>query len=141
MTVERAKEILLEEECERLKNELLTYGVTGICETCTEKSVSENDKLKSTIRCLEKDLSTADCIAETLKAQYKELKAENEKLKIYRSITPLKVKMLVKTLAEIKEIADTDKCYNCKNINEECFECANDRLNKILQKISECEVK
>lgn len=70
-----------QEECERLKNELLTYGATGICETCTEKSVLENDKLKSTIRCLEKDLSTADCITETLKAQYKELQAENDSLK------------------------------------------------------------
>ena len=34
---------------------------------------------------------------------------------------------------------DTDKCYNCKNINEECFECANDRLTKIFNKISEVE--
>ena len=42
-----------EQECERLKNELSTYGATGICETCTEKSVlkcgqleAENEELK-----------------------------------------------------------------------------------------------
>ena len=42
-----------EQECERLKNELSTYGATGICETCTEKYVlkcdqleKENEKLK-----------------------------------------------------------------------------------------------
>ena len=31
-----------EQECERLKNELSTYGATGICEVCTEKSVMSN---------------------------------------------------------------------------------------------------
>ena len=33
-----------EQECERLKNELSTYGATGICEVCTEKSVLQNDR-------------------------------------------------------------------------------------------------
>jgi len=39
-----------EEECERLKNELLTYGATGICETCTNKSVLQNDKYTKALR-------------------------------------------------------------------------------------------
>ena len=33
-----------EEECKRLKKELSTYGATGICEVCTDKSVLQNDK-------------------------------------------------------------------------------------------------
>ena len=39
-----------EEECERLKNELLTYGATGICEVCTDKSVLQNDKYTKALR-------------------------------------------------------------------------------------------
>lgn len=39
-----------EQECERLKDELSTYGATGICETCTEKSVLQNDKYIKALR-------------------------------------------------------------------------------------------
>ena len=39
-----------EQECERLREELSTYGATGICETCTEKSVLRNDKYTKTLR-------------------------------------------------------------------------------------------
>ena len=33
-----------EQECDELKDELATYGATGICEVCTDKSVLQNDK-------------------------------------------------------------------------------------------------
>lgn len=39
-----------EQECKRLKDELSTYGATGICETCTDKSVLQNDKYARTLR-------------------------------------------------------------------------------------------
>ena len=39
-----------EQECERLKNELSTYGATGICEVCTEKSVLQNDKYTKALK-------------------------------------------------------------------------------------------
>lgn len=39
-----------EQECERLKDELSTYGATGICETCTEKSILQNDKYIKALR-------------------------------------------------------------------------------------------
>lgn len=47
---------------------------------------------------------------------YAKLMAENEKLKIYKSITPLKVKKLVKTLNEIKPILEL---YANSNVGEE----------------------
>ena len=34
----------LKDKNERLKNELSTYGATGICEVCIDKSVLQNDK-------------------------------------------------------------------------------------------------
>ena len=38
-----------EQECERLKDELSTYGATGICEVCTEKSILQNDRYRQTL--------------------------------------------------------------------------------------------
>lgn len=35
----------LEAEVESLRNELMHYGATGICETCTSKALQESDKL------------------------------------------------------------------------------------------------
>ena len=79
-----------------------------------------------------------------------ELKAENEELKVYKSITPLKVKMLVKTITEIKEIA-AEKSGLYLNIDEvkTATELEYDYagkiwdleqiIHKILQKISEVE--
>ena len=46
----------LKKECERLKNELSTYGATGICETCTEKSVLKCDQLEKENEKLKKKL-------------------------------------------------------------------------------------
>lgn len=47
----------------------------------------------------------------------KDLEQENEKLKVWKSITPLKTKMLVKALTEIKDIVET--CNSGIN----CSEC------------------
>ena len=56
------------------------------------------------------------------------LVAENEELKVYKSITPLKVKKLVKALTEIKEIAEEyEELHGF-------LDCSGDL---ILQKISE----
>ena len=46
----------LKKKCERLKNELSTYGATGICETCTEKSVLKCDQLEKENEKLKKKL-------------------------------------------------------------------------------------
>lgn len=43
-------------------------------------------QLQETLSRYETDLSTKDCIVETCKAQYKELKAENEKLKEFQKL-------------------------------------------------------
>ena len=67
-----------------------------------------------------------------LTEQLNQLKAENEELKVYKSMTPLKVKMLVKTLTEIKEIAEV---CSFTDSNELLLS----RLEQILQKISEVE--
>lgn len=50
-----------EQECERLKDELATYGATGICETCTEKSVLQNDKYIKALREIKEMCSEMNC--------------------------------------------------------------------------------
>lgn len=96
-----------EQECERLKNELSAYGATGICETCTEKSVLKYDQLEKENEKLKKERDTLSVtrnkllgdlwVAEENLKDYIEhfnkasdeldqLKAENEKLKKERDI-------------------------------------------------------
>ena len=91
-----------EQECERLKNELSAYGATGICETCTEKSVLKYDQLEKENEKLKKERDTLSVtrnkllgdlwvVEENLKDYIEhfnkvsdelgQLKAENEKLK------------------------------------------------------------
>lgn len=48
-TIEESLKIAIDEN-NRLKHELSVYGATGICETCTDKTLLENDKLKQTLR-------------------------------------------------------------------------------------------
>ena len=64
-------------------------------------------------RKLEQQLEAYKMEAEEGREINAELKAENEKLKVWKSITPLKTKMLVKALTEIKQLLedalDTDK--------------------------------
>ena len=102
----------LKKECERLKNELSTYGATGICETCTEKSVLKCDQLEK-----ENDL-------------YKNAhKTEQDRRRSYEN-----------ALTEIKEIVE-QQCNICVEIipideYKDCEKCWQD---KILQKISEVE--
>ena len=47
--IEESLKIVIDEN-NRLKHELSVYGATGICETCTDKTLLENDKLKQTLR-------------------------------------------------------------------------------------------
>lgn len=82
---------------------------------------AENIKLRANL---------LDQEAETLKAGgiIYELEKENNLLKVYRSITPFKVKKLIQTLDEIKEIVSGD------------YEILDPRAKQqILQKISEVE--
>lgn len=53
--VEKWQELVteLKEENERLKNELSTYGATGICEVCKDKSVLQNDKYTKVLKDIE----------------------------------------------------------------------------------------
>ncbi len=60
------------------------------------------------------------------------LEKENNLLKVYRSITPLKVKKLVQTLTEIKEIIHFNKTNRLSG-------GADISIEQILQKISEVE--
>ena len=59
------------------------------------------------------------------------LEKENRLLKIYRSITPFKVKMLIQTLNKIKEIAEAESYLSPQSTRL--------LVHKILQKISEVE--
>jgi hypothetical protein len=98
---------------------------------------------------------------EKLQEEIKQLKAENEKLKAKiiewlgkEGVTATQKEIYEKykqTLKEIKEIALKSDMLPCGNINRVCSKC-NDEitkkgkrcmeygLNKILQKINECEV-
>ena len=72
------------------------------------------------------------------------LEKENNLLKVYRSITPLKVKKLVKALSDIKKIAESvtyggSKCINCGEEAKNCADCMVEIIEQILQKISEVE--
>ena len=71
-----------EQECERLKNELLTYGATGICEVCTDKSVLQNDKYTKALREIKEiaDLSIAHFDIDYLKQAINEILKECEVL-------------------------------------------------------------
>ena len=122
-------------------------------------------QLQETLSQYETDLSTKDCIVETCKAQYKELKAENEKLE--EEIAKARMEIcnqcserddynipckqirdldyglqleieniqLKQTLTEIKEIAEKEVNNRMLFADKESF-CD---FNKILQKISEVE--
>ena len=104
-----------EQECERLKNELLTYGATGICETCTEKSVLKCDQLK----------------------------VENEELK--QTLTEIKPILELYANSKIgEEQLDGTYKITVKNSNVlgETYITFDPRPAKqALQKISECEVE
>lgn len=114
-------------------------------------------QLQETLSQYETDLSTKDCILETCKAQYKELEAENERLKkeirLYACIDKWgteqchcacrclgnefcdaaeeKMKNIKQTLANIKEIAK----YELNNLTESAVNGG--RYVEILNKISE----
>ena len=111
-------------------------------------------QLQETLSQYETDLSTKDCIVETCKAQYKELKSENDNIKeTFDGLFKVQYKLadnnkkLRQWLTEIKEIAKVEiecktyeiehDCFNetrCKALNEHI-----DFTEQILQKISEVE--
>ena len=110
----------LKTENEKLKKELSTYGATGICETCTEKSVLKCDQLEKEKVWLQREL-----------IQY-----EKDVKDLSYFATKLK-----QTLLEIKEIAKPF-CNTCQEFELEksggCIYC---NYGKILQKINECGVE
>lgn len=101
-------------------------------------------QLQETLSQYETDLSTKDCIVETCKAQYKELKTENDLFRTCHDNEQAKRRKFEQCLTEIKEIAE--KCcinqatLDCENYDN-CEECGRisdgDGIQQILQKISE----
>ena len=90
-----------------------------------------------------------------LEENNKKLKAENEQLKAYKNKyyqqtldDEIKLNELYQVLQEIKEIAEkimcTELCNNCDGVGliYGCADtdCAYYQMDKILQKIAECEV-
>ena len=122
----------LKTENEKLKKELSTYGATGICETCTEKSVLkcdqlevENEELKKWKKEHLKDVEFIERnpVIDILNSMADNILLEqrNEKLK--------------QTLTEIKEIAKGVRSYlNYPSPKDVRYE-----MDIILQKISEVE--
>ena len=101
-------------------------------------------QLQETLSQYETDLSTKDCIVETCKAQYKELKAENDLFRTCHDNEQAKRRKYGQAIEDIKEIAKKTlnmvdyKTYfkrNNKSLKQEGFKA----LNEILQKISEVE--
>ena len=109
----------------------------NVAEQQLDQLKAENDKLRETMH---KDRCTHYVLGECSQEHHnncvgrnqciKDLEQENERLKVYKSITPLKVKMLVKTLAEIKD------CFGNYKKEQDYLSFVSE-LNQILQKISE----
>lgn len=98
-------------------------------------------QLQETLSQYETDLSTKDCIVETCKAQYKELKAENDNIKeTFDGLFKVQYKLadnnkkLRQCLTEIKVLSENVYCLtNALNRDMALF------AKEIIQKISECE--
>ena len=110
------------------------------CDNCYYKQLKRKEQecefsnlriiqLQETLSQYETDLSTKDCIVETCKAQYKELKAENDLFRTCHDNEQAKRRKYEQTLAEIKEIAK-DESY---------IGFWDEQISEILQKISEVE--
>ena len=140
--------------CEACKDDIDGYSFTKCSseDNCYYKQLKRKEQecefsnlkiiqLQETLSQYETDLSTKDCIVETCKAQYKELKAENDELKKrvkgeihlgnkYKEDFVEQfneAEKLKQTLQEIKEIAENRSNYPCGK----CIK------TEILQKISE----
>ena len=127
----------LEQECEMferaLKEKTDEYNKLIVnYDACVSMANKQLDQLKAENKRLKQAFAESDndCFR---------LEKENRLLKIYRSITPLKVKMLVKTLDEIKEIAKlhAPRCNDSADCDFDCDACHLGDLKQILQKISE----
>lgn len=109
-----------EQECEYWKKELdKTHLLMLEKQDELVKEILKNDQLKVENEILEKDKANLDVIIETLKAQFKQLKKENVKLKELvktriedlcdscgaSSMMPMSCKVYEQALQEIKEIA------------------------------------
>lgn len=96
---QRTKELEEKElECENLKNELLSYSTTGICETCTEKSLLENNELKSKIRKLKSGYAE---LTEIVEPYINDFTGYNEELGCFDTV--LCIKELLKEKSDLKE--------------------------------------
>ena len=133
-----------EQECERLE-EIIQLQNKMQMEVCEEKNKeldqlkTENEALKKAIEYdsryndLQAEIDCGETIIKQLKAENDGLKEEYWKLEQGNDFLAEKNSKLKQTLTEIKEIADI--------INDRTMVASYicDHLDKILQKISECE--
>ena len=114
-----------EQECERLKNELSTYGATGICETCTEKSVLKCDQLEEENRSLKSELMQTNCYLDADKETIDQLKTDNESLK-----KQLQFEFDETLLQYSNTIEDLQKQLN-NTVMQKCPQCGEIYLNPV----------
>ena len=128
-----------EQECEELKKQLTILDDEDVTVQISQKQFEEYNQLKAENERLKQAFAESDndCFR---------LEKENRLLKIYRSIIPLKVKKLVQTLDEIKELAEKPittiqyadgQCYGFAEWSELRGKCALAR--QILNKIDEVD--
>ena len=141
----------LKKECERLKNELSTYGATGICETCTEKSVLKCDQLEKENEKMKKKLQaqrnfTAQEQRKIYCVAYDKTCETGNECKQKKCV--FKDRLTYKqTLTEIKDMCSEMNCESlmqnswCGNTDFKMGCCEKLFKKQILQKISECEVE
>ena len=159
----------LKKKCERLKNELSTYGATGICETCTEKSVlkcdqleKENEKLKKKLQaqrnftaqeekkkikrkeqeCEEINLTNERLVAEkyTMNEEILKLKQELNELSSCLEQANGKKYAYKQALDEIENLCRNESCSPCRELGED-FYCDECHNKIILDIINEAKKK
>ena len=136
-----------EQECQDLRNLISTFGATGICEVCTDKSVLISDEYTKAIKQIKEiaqwavkspmssatEITKFEGILKTIELAEKRIDEAKNNSKYFK---------LKQTLEEIKEIAENNKkstlCFTA--FESDAIEVNNEPMATILQKISECEV-
>lgn len=122
-----------EQECQDLRNLISTFGATGICEVCTDKSVLISDEYTKAIKQIKEiaqwavkspmssatEITKFEGILKTIELAEKRINEAKNNSKYFK---------LKQTLEEINSL-----CYQ-QDLNEDFFAC------EVLQKIKECEL-
>lgn len=141
-----------EQECQDLRNLISTFGATGICEVCTDKSVLISDEYTKAIKQIKEiaqwtvkspmssatEITKFEGILKTIELAEKRINDAKNNSKYFK---------LKQNLAEIKEIAEEQQSWNEWNSKHSETESEDDifayncsALKQILQKIKECEM-